>query len=218
MTQGDETVGARRGADAPKYPGRVLGAVLAGGRSTRFGRDKAEEPIASGTPGEAAVSSLERVREVLRSVADRVVVIGGPHSEVAEPAPGEGPLQAVVAALRAARDGGCERVTVLACDLPWLDRATVERLSAPLTDRELGRVPRVAGRLQVLAATWSASALPALEEAMARGERSLTRWVMQREDAFAVSDDWVAAALSDFDTPEDLARGHAEAARRSRPA
>lgn len=214
MTQGGERVpgpgvgdgghGRRPSAADGGESAAALGAVLAGGRSSRFGRDKASEPV-------DGVASLERVRGMLEAVVDRVVVIGGPESDLGEPRPGEGPLQAVVAALREARAAGCDRAVVLACDLPWVDLDTVTRLAATLGDGPargwLGRVPRVGGRLQVLSAAWSVLALEGLEAAMASGERSLTRWVTEREADFETSDAWDARALGDFDTAEDLQRG-----------
>ena len=172
-------------------------AVLAGGRSARFGSDKSRARFEGET-------LLERVRAVLSAVVDRVVTIGGAASEVAEPEPGAGPLQAVIAALREARARGAGGALVVACDLPLLDVATVRQLAAPLAAGVVGRVPRVDGRLQVLAAHWSVGVLEALEQAWDAGERSLTRLCATL--ALDVRDDWDARALSDVDTPEALAR------------
>jgi len=177
--------------------GTVLGAVLAGGRSSRFGRDKA-------TAAFEGVTMLERVRATLARVTGEVVVIGGEGSEVAEPEPGAGPLQAVIAALREARRRGAEAVVVLACDLPVIDEATVARLAAPLGDGRVARVPRVGGHLQVLAARWEVAALEGLERAWDEGERSLRRACARL--AVSIEDDLEARALADVDTPSDLAR------------
>ena len=174
----------------------ILGAVLAGGRSTRFGADKAEVRI-DDTP------LVERVAAVVAGVVGDVVIIGGPRGQVAEPAPGQGPLQAVIAALREARARGAEGAIVLACDLPRIDRDTIQRLAAPLPEGRVGRVPRVEGRLQVLAARWSLAASTALEAAWEAGERSLTRAI----DGLPLAiEDGDPLALADADTVEALER------------
>lgn len=177
--------------------GGVIGAVLAGGRSSRFGRDKASVAF----EGEAM---LARVRSALAGVVGEVLVVGGEASEVAEPVPGGGPLQAVIAALREARRRGAEAVVVLACDLPRVDAATVGRLSAPLPEGVVARVPRVGGHLQVLAARWEVAALEGLERAWEAGERSLRRACEAMP--VVIEEDLDAGALADVDTPEDLAR------------
>lgn len=175
---------------------RLFGAVLAGGRSSRFGSDKSLARL-------DGVTLLERVRSVLAEVVGEVVVIGGPASQIAEPEPGAGPLQAVIAALRAARERGAEGAIAMGCDLPLLDAATVRKLAAPLWEQHVGRVPRVDGRLQVMAARWALAALEPMERAWLAGERSLTRVCAGL--SLEVDDEWDARALADVDTPEALA-------------
>ncbi len=176
---------------------QLLGAVLAGGRSSRFGSDKSRARL-------DGVTLLDRVRAVVGDVVGDVVVIGGVASQVLEPEPGAGPLQAVIAALREARTRGLEGAVVVGCDLPLLDAATVRKLAAPLAEGIVGRVPRVDGRLQVMAARWSEAALEAMEGAWQAGERSLTR--VCRTLPLEVGDDWDARALADVDTPDALAQ------------
>jgi len=171
--------------------------VLAGGRSSRFGSDKSRARL-------GGVSLLERVRSILRDVVSEVFVIGGDTSEIAEPEPGAGPLQALIAALREARRRDATGVIAVACDLPLFDVASARRLARPLTDDSVGRVPRVAGRLQVMSAHWSIAALTAMETAWQEGERSLTRVCAGLE--LEVDDDWDARALTDVDTPAELER------------
>ncbi len=173
-----------------------MGAVLAGGRSSRFGRDKRHVVVDGRT-------LLERARAVLAAVCDEVVVCGG-DGEIADLDAGGGPLQALIAALRAARERGHKRVLAIACDLPRLDVQTLRTIAAPLPGSIVARVPRVDGRLQVLCALWSLDALAGLEAAWQAGERSLTRALT--ELTIEVRDDLDTAALADVDTPEDLTR------------
>lgn len=114
-----------RGADR-----RVLGAVLAGGRSRRFGRDKARARLGSRTLLERAVGTL---RELLDDV---LVVSGDPAHEIRgatripDLRPGRGPLAGIEAALDRATREGREGVFVLACDLPGVTPDVVARILA----------------------------------------------------------------------------------------
>lgn len=103
------------GADAD----RVDAVVLAGGRSTRLGRDKATV-VVGGLP------LLDRVLRAAGPVADRLLVAGPERTLVPgtpapvwcrEDPPGGGPVAGVAAALGQVR---APRVLVLAVDLPFL--------------------------------------------------------------------------------------------------
>jgi molybdopterin-guanine dinucleotide biosynthesis adapter protein len=130
--------------------GPIVGAVLAGGRSSRFGRDKGLARIG----GERL---LDRAADTLRTVCDLVVVVSShPEHEVegalripdlrAE----HGPLAGIEAAMRHAESVGASAVCVLACDLPTVEgsvlRALVEgmgdaRAAAPRRDGPPGFEP-----------------------------------------------------------------------------
>lgn len=100
----------------------LLGAVLAGGRSTRFGSDKAFARLGGRT-------LLERAVEGLGIMCDAVVVAGREDAPVPTlpdwPRPGMGPLGGIAAALRHAQEAGYGEVLTcpvdsvgLAADLP----------------------------------------------------------------------------------------------------
>lgn len=127
-------------------------AVLAGGRSTRFGADKAFVEV----EGQPLVARVAGVLEV--AGAAEVFVVGGDAGRLAaldlrtvpDDRPGAGPLAATVTALaHAAHD----RVLVVACDLPDLGPRTVTEIRAGL-ETAAGEpdvaVPVVDGRRQHL--------------------------------------------------------------------
>lgn len=115
--------------------GRPDAVVLAGGRSTRLGRDKAAVEV-------GGVPLLDRVLRAVGPVSARVVV-AGPHRRLTpgtpapgtgagpvwcrEDPPGGGPVAGVAAALRQVR---AERVYVLAVDLPFLTADALRALAA----------------------------------------------------------------------------------------
>lgn len=91
----------------------ILGAVLAGGQSTRFGSDKALALLDGRT-------LLEHAAHTLARWCERVVVIGrddGPVETLPDwPRPGMGPLGGVAAALRLAKAQGFETVLTIGVD------------------------------------------------------------------------------------------------------
>lgn len=104
----------------------ILGAVLAGGLSTRFGSDKALAELCGRT-------LLARAVDALSGVCETVVVVG---REVA-PAPtlpdwpraGMGPLGGIAAALHHARDAGFSDVLTCAVDSVGLGDDVLGQLS-----------------------------------------------------------------------------------------
>ena len=114
--------------------GRLLGAVLAGGKSSRFGSDKALATL-------AGVPLAARAAETLAAVCDEVVVVSSrPEHDlpgfvrIPDLRSGVGPLAAVEAALAHADDTGAAAVFVLACDLPSVDATLVRRVVDGLGD------------------------------------------------------------------------------------
>ena len=160
-------------------PARFAGAVLCGGQSRRFGRDKATY-LHNGTP--LARISLRALRE---AGASEVFSIGGDadaladmgFSAVPDDHPGEGPLGGIICSLRRAQDGSSEDIcVVLACDLPWASASAVSKVVDELaSDSNLNAVlPIGEGDIpQYLHGAWRLRCLPSLEAAFARGGRSV---------------------------------------------
>ena len=105
---------------------RLLGAVLAGGRSSRFGSDKAlarladgrtllDHAVASIAPHVAAVVICGRAAEGMTGLADR-------------PAADMGPLGGLNAALHHAQSHGFDAVLTTGCDMPVYPAALAQAL------------------------------------------------------------------------------------------
>lgn len=130
--------------------GPILGAVLAGGRSSRFGSDKGLALLR----GERL---LDRAVDTLRAVCGGVIVVSSRPEHEVEGAlripdlrQDHGPLGGIEAALVHARNAGASAVFVLACDLPTVDasmvRSVVEGMgdasaAAPMRDGPPGFEP-----------------------------------------------------------------------------
>jgi molybdenum cofactor guanylyltransferase len=109
----------------------LYGLVLAGGRSSRMGQDKAALEY-------AGRSQLERAFALLEPLVSRCFVsvrgdqrgdaLRSRHPQIVDAVEGlEGPAVGIVSALRAHPDAAW---LVVACDLPFLDIATVQHLIA----------------------------------------------------------------------------------------
>jgi molybdenum cofactor guanylyltransferase len=172
---------------------------LTGGRSRRFGRPKAIEPVRD-QPMAAIVASV-----LAQAGLDPVQFIGGDPDMLGELGcvvipdlwPGEGPLGGVITALRAAQTD----VLVAACDLPVLDVATVSAVLAAGADPQVGAAVAVTDGRHVPLVRWNRSALPMLESRFALGERSL-RGVLDHVGAVAVPVE--RHLVQDVDTPDQL--------------
>lgn len=167
----------------------ILGAVLAGGASRRFGTDKALAALGGHSLIRLAVDALARQ-------CDRVVVVGrqsAPAPTLPDwPAPGMGPLGGLAAALRHARDTGCEAVLSCGVDAVFLP----DDLLASL------RPAPAYVAAQPVIGLWPATAVAAIE-ALLRGDgRHSMRRFAERLGARAID---IAAAIPNVNTPEDLA-------------
>lgn len=140
--------------------------VLAGGRSTRFGADKALADW-RGVPLAAAVAAS------LRGAFPRVLVVAkegqersAPGAEVVRDARALAhPLSGLEAGLRAC---ATPWAFVVACDMPFAGPGLAARL-APLRTGARAAAARWRGRLQPFGAFYARAALPELGAALDRG-------------------------------------------------
>ena len=186
MTTGP-TAGTVRGFDA---------VILTGGASRRMGRDKAFVEV-DGEPLVLRVARALSDAATITAVGGDLVALSQLGLEAESDAhPGDGPLGGIARALTI---GDAEVVVVVACDLPFLNGATVRELVASVGDHDAA-VAVVDGHRQPVLAAWRRGAPVA--QAFARGERSPLR-VLDTLDVVEVVLDDARSAL-DLDTPEDL--------------
>ena len=121
----------------------VTGAVLLGGASKRYGRDKALAIHLGVSMGERMIATVRAA-----GIAE-VVTIGGPDRGFAPPHwpdlhPGEGPLGGLLTVFA---HSATPLVALVACDLPDLTSTTLRRLikraiAEPATDAVVARTDR----------------------------------------------------------------------------
>jgi len=185
--------------------------VLAGGRSSRFGRDKLAEPV-DGRP------LLVHAIEAVRPFAAQIVVVAAPGAAPALPdgvelvhdsTAFEGPLAGVLVGLGAARES---LVVVVGGDMPSLVRAVIERLVAGL-EADAGAEVAVLehdGRARPLPmAVRREAALDRAERLVKAGERRLGALAEGPAVRVIPEPAWRALdpdglTVRDIDTPADL--------------
>lgn len=186
---------------------RVSAAILAGGRSSRFGRDKAAV-LFRGAPFIAHVARALRAScggglFCIGGEPRRAELLGAHHAP--DLFPGEGPLGGLITALEAA---DTPFVFLAACDMPLLDEVLVGAIVGWLAkdDAEVFLPVGEAGA-EPLCALYARSVLPAVREAFARGERRMSGFHeavrVRRLDARELPG---AAGLVSINTPEELRR------------
>lgn len=167
---------------------KLLGAVLAGGLSTRFGSDKALALVENQPLIEHAIG-------ILQNQCDEVCVVGRAYSGCPAvedwPRPELGPLGGIAGALRYADIHGFTEVLTSAVDIPNLPPDLAEQLTpapAYLTD-----LP-VVGR-------WLASDLPLLIDLLDRGGKRAVRRFADLCDAHRIE---LEKPLANINTSDDL--------------
>ena len=148
-------------------PPHMTGLVLAGGRSSRMGQDKAVLRLGGRRLVDIVVGILTPVcSEVFVAAGDRAI----PELDVRQIRDGgdAGPLGGIVAGLAAA---STDLVAVVAVDMPFADGSLLVRLAEQWVD-EVAVVPRTGERLQPLHAVYAKHAQRPLNASLRRGQRS----------------------------------------------
>jgi molybdenum cofactor guanylyltransferase len=189
-------------------PQPLTGFVLAGGKSTRMGRDKAALSLDGRTLLETALSAA-------RAVAGEVFILGpaelyGNYGlTIADIFPGCGPLGGIHAALSNTRT---QFNLVIAVDTPFLSTGLLQYIvERALASSALVTAPEIDSYPQPLCAVYSQRFLPIAERALRQGDykitplfpRDATLLITQAELAgFA----FTAEMFENLNTPEDLQR------------
>lgn len=193
--------------------------ILAGGRSSRMGRDKALISVGDET-------LIQRTCRIALQCTDRAYIVTpwpdryqpalpNTVSFIAEaPSPGQagtfqGPLMALITALSVLRtkEDSPAWVLALACDMPNLSAAVLATWRDELDYLEpsyLAYLPKHQQRWEPLCGFYRVTALESLKQYADTGRRSLQAWLNQQ--AIAPIPDIDEAMLANVNTPGDLAK------------
>lgn len=190
-------------APAPASVPRVLGLVLAGGRSSRMKRDKATLQYAGRT-------QLERAAELLAPFVDEVFVsvradqaddpARSGYRRIVDGRRGAGPIAGIMAAQAGRPDAAW---LVLACDLPFLDGPTLEHL---LRHRDPARIATAFrsthdGLPEPLCAVYEPASAAAIEAFVAGGRDCPRKFLINSDTRLLEQPN--PRALDNINTPEE---------------
>lgn len=206
--------------------------ILAGGRSTRMGQDKALLTVGREAMGDEtllqrtcriALDCTPQVRvitpwpERYRAMLPEAVGIMVETPLLGHPETFHGPLVAIAQALKHFQpDSGVKTMTpdwimVLACDLPKLSTPLLQGWIAQLPDINTGTLvclPQRQGRWEPLCGFYRLDCGPSLWQYSQSGGRALQPWLRQQPVAQLPLPD--PALLMNLNTPQDLATWRAQ--------
>jgi len=183
----------------------VAGVILAGGKSSRMGQNKALLPY----NGKPLIASIYRtMTELFEQVA---IVTNNPEEYDFLPCPkipdihvSMGSIAGIHAGLQWSPE---ERIFVIGCDMPFLEKELVRHLAA-LSIGENGVVPCTPAGLEPLHAIYSKRLLPLLDEAL-KSDRKRIIDLVELMEAKVIPAEEIAAVSPQFrsfinlNTPED---------------
>jgi molybdopterin-guanine dinucleotide biosynthesis protein A len=150
--------------------------VLAGGPSSRLGRDKALLPV-------KGQSLIERIIERLRQLSEEIIIVAselGRYEEfeatvVGDVYPGKGALGGIYSGVKRASH---LHSLVVACDMPFLNLSLL-RYMQMLTPSYDVVIPLVGQHTEALHAIYSRNCLPFMEEQLQRGDLRIVHFFPQ---------------------------------------
>ncbi len=154
----------------------IIGTILAGGKSTRMGTEKALLQV-KGRP------MIQCVAETLSTVFEEVIVVGGAknthrflHLEVVPDAyEACGPLGGIHAALNRAKP---KPVLVLSCDTPFIPAALIEYLLGTKSIKP-SKIAAFQDVLQPLCGLYDGTSIRAIEDDLRKGKYSVLKTIQQ---------------------------------------
>lgn len=181
------------------------GVVLAGGKSSRMGQDKALIEIGGRSLLDLALDKLDpHVQELLVIGESEKYGHVGPFV-IADEWPGKGPLGGLTTAMRYASN---DRLLVIACDLPGLTSAFFDHLKTLLGAQTEAVIPRHGGLIEPLAAAYHRNAQPAFRRCVELDVLKMSDALTQVRTTFIEiepgSEGWPADLFRNINAPGDL--------------
>jgi len=187
---------------------KVTGVILAGGKSSRMGMDKALLQIGS-------YLTIEHIAAVLRSVTDELLIITDQPKKYAsfgdltasDLMPGNGPLGGIHTALTKSAH---QLALVTACDLPFISAPLCRLLVSAVAPGFDVTAPLYRGRVEPLCAVYNKSALTVIEKRLSLGLNKTVLLFDELKARYVEEADMVQAgiclkkAFFNLNTPSDL--------------
>jgi len=182
-----QTAGLKRSAaGATQKVGDVTGVVLAGGRSSRYGENKALVKL-------DGVSLIERVLCAVEAIFHRVVVITNTPDDYAflevpmfeDLVKGLGPLGGIYTGLKVIKDPAGFFV---ACDMPFLNPRLIRYMVGLRDDFDVV-VPKVSGKIEALHGLYTTRCVDSIERLIRTGTYQVFRFFSSVSVRFVTDDE-----------------------------
>ena len=181
------------------------GVVLAGGKSSRMGQDKALIEL-------DGRKLLDRALDLLDPHVAELLVIGDPDKYgfvgpfvIGDEWPGKGPLGGIATAMRYASN---DRLLVTGCDLPGLNERFFDLLKSQLGNATDAVVPRHEGLIEPLAAAYHRGAQPTFRRCVEIDVLKMSDALSQVRTSYVEvipgRDGWPADLFRNINAPGDL--------------
>ncbi len=193
---------------------KVSGIILAGGKNTRMGKEKAFLKIGGRTIIEIITTALKPLTGEIIIISNKPDLYAGYGVRVVRDViPGQGPLSGIHAGLLQASN---QAALVTACDTPFVST----RLARLLIDHSPAYdivVPRYRGVVEPLFALYKKSCLDFFEMSLNKGHNKIARVIesmilegikvkkLEEEDLKAAGTNWEKVFFN-VNTPDDLIR------------
>jgi molybdopterin-guanine dinucleotide biosynthesis protein A len=182
----------------------LMGVVLAGGKSSRMGTDKAELPHPYQPHGGFTITYLHHAVTRLRPLLSTIAISGRSDDlkcfaeviAIRDRSPHQGPAEGVAESLRHAKTLGLAGILVTPVDMPNLETSHLQRLTlawqSQRTESQSGTLQRGLTPFPIVVATFAdqqpepllaiypTAMLPAIETLANSSDRSLSRWLKQQ--------------------------------------
>lgn len=152
----------------------VTGIILAGGKSLRFGRNKAIETI-------AGMTLVERVIKQLTPVTNRIVLVADEANNhflktnsaavVSDIYPAKGPLGGIYTGLSSSDTAAN---IVVACDMPFLKTVLLQHMVSLLADYDAVIPQWTNNQIEPLHGIYSKNCLPVMKKRLENNRLSIT--------------------------------------------
>jgi molybdopterin-guanine dinucleotide biosynthesis protein A len=164
----------------------IAGVILAGGKSRRFGSNKAFADI-NGQP------LIERVISTLTPIFDELIIITNNPDEYAflglpmheDLIKGLGPIGGIYTGLEKIKNS---RGFFVACDMPFLNEKLIQYMAGLSREFE-AVVPKIDWKMEPLHAVYSKGCIPTIKELIDAGECMINRFFQRTQVRFLSEDE-----------------------------
>lgn len=164
----------------------VAGVILAGGKSSRYGRNKSFVEV-------EGIPLIQRVIDVLEDIFQEIIIITNSperYSHLGLPMyediiKGLGPIGGIYTGLMRM---GPERGLFVACDMPFLNRSLIIHMVKSI-DNFNAIVPRMGWKIEALHSIYSKSCIPHIRALIDKGQYQIMRLFDMVETRFIEQDE-----------------------------